>query len=74
MTVACRIRLETSFARLNKLTSPILSSTPEPKSKAASVLKELQRLTSGKSGVASNDKFLRIKPVYWEMRKAATRE
>ena len=63
-----------SHGRLNELTSPILKSTPEPKSKAASILKELQRLTSGKSGVARNDKFLRIKPAYWKMRKAATRE
>ena len=63
-----------SSTRLNALTSPILKSTPEPKSKAASVLKELQKLTAGKSGVASNEKFKRIKPIYWKMRKAATRE
>ena len=63
-----------SSTRLKGLTSPILKSTPEPKSKAASVLKELQKLTTGKSGVANCEKFERIKPIYWKMRKAATRE
>ena len=63
-----------SSTRLNALTSPILKSTPEPKSKAASVLKELQKLTAGKSGVAPCEKLKRIKPIYWKMRKAATRE
>ena len=53
-----------SKSPLNKLTSPILKSTPEPGSKPASVLKELQKLTSGKTGVANSGKFERVKPVY----------
>ncbi len=61
-----------SFSALNNLTSPILKSKPEPGSKAASLLKELQKLTAGTSGVARNEKFKRIKPLFWEMRKVAT--
>ena len=52
---------------LNKLCRDILKSTPEPGSKAASLLKELQKLTSGVSGVDSN-KFKRIKPLYWQIK------
>lgn len=64
---------KSSHARLNTLTSPILKSTPQPGSTEASLLKELQKLTSGKSGLTSNEKFKRLKPMYWEMRKSATR-
>mmetsp|Transcript_33018 Transcript_33018/g.105216 ORF Transcript_33018/g.105216 Transcript_33018/m.105216 type:complete len:286 (+) Transcript_33018:46-903(+) len=64
---------KSSNGRLNTLTSPILKSTPQPGSTEASLLKELQKLTSGKSGLTSNEKFKRLKPMYWEMRKSATR-
>ena len=64
---------KSSHARLNTLTSPILKSTPQPGSTEASLLKELQKLTSGKSGLMRTTKFTRIKPMYWEMRKSATR-
>ena len=64
---------KSSNARLNTLTSPILKSTPQPGSTEASLLKELQKLTSGKSGLTSNEKFKRLKPMYWEMRNSATR-
>ena len=57
---------------LNKLCIDILKSTPEPGSKAASLLKELQKLTSGVSGVADPKKFKRIKPLYWQARELAT--
>ena len=57
---------------LNKLCSSILKSTPEPGSKAASLLKELQKLTSGKTGVINGDKFIRIERLYWQMRKLTT--
>jgi len=33
------------------------------------LLKELQKLTSGKSGLVREEKFKRIKPLYWKMRK-----
>ena len=58
--------------KLNKLCIDILKSTPEPGSKAASLLKELQKLTSGKTGVANIDKFIRIERLYWPMRKLTT--
>lgn len=61
-----------SSGRLDKLTSPILSSTPEPGSKAESILKELEKLTCGKSGVCSRSKFINLKPIYWQMREAST--
>ena len=61
-----------SPCRLNKLCIDILKSTPEPGSKAASLLKELQKLTSGVSGVAYPKKFKRIKPLYWQARELAT--
>ena len=57
---------------LNKLCIDILKSTPEPGSKAASLLKELQKLTSGKTGVINGDKFIRIERLYWQMRKLTT--
>ena len=50
---------------LSKLCIDILKSTPEPGSKAASLLKELQKLTSGVCGV-DGKKFKRIKPLYWQ--------
>ena len=62
----------TSPSPLNKLCRPILISTPEPGSKAASLLKELQKLTSGKTGVINGDKFIRIERLYWQMRKLTT--
>ena len=61
-----------SPCRLNKLCIDILKSTSEPGSKAASLLKELQKLTSGVSGVAYPKKFKRIKPLYWQARELAT--
>ena len=68
-----RVMSKGSASPLKNLTRPILESTPEPGSKAASILKELQKLTAGKN-VAGDSKFKRVKPLYWAMRNAPTRD
>ena len=57
-----------SFGRLNALTAPILSSTPRPGSKNESVKKELRKISSGERGVCRNERFIRIKPLFWQLR------
>ena len=56
-----------SNCRLNKLTVPILKSSPQPGTKAAAVLKELKKLSTG-SYICRDEKYKVIKPIYWKLR------
>ena len=60
-----------SQTALNKLTRPFLNSTTAEDTHEGLVRKQLRRLTTGKTGVCSRDKYVRMRAIYKRKRPSA---